>query len=251
MLVVVYGAMMVLGLIGMIVCSKKQRTNPSMQPVAFVLFVVVIIGAILLMKETGIFGSNRSSLLANERAFYASQGHKVGEFLKSSAPGKKVLVLAELNYETNPNLKELVDQFKAQYGEDVVVDTLTLPGNMSENQMPLYMVMKAKDFDAAIEKHEDAGVIISLIGLPNDTKAMKYWRTSADKRPQMVLVGLPSGRVDGLVERIKKGDIAAIVISSPDAKYDVKAPGDAGEAFGIRYVLVTKQNVDKYRDSLR
>ena len=37
-MVFVYGALMFLALAGMIVCSKKQKTNPAMQPIAFVLF---------------------------------------------------------------------------------------------------------------------------------------------------------------------------------------------------------------------
>ena len=38
----VYGAIMLIGLFGMIACSKKQRTNPSMQTVAVIIFVFVV-----------------------------------------------------------------------------------------------------------------------------------------------------------------------------------------------------------------
>ena len=54
-------AIMVLGLIGMIVCSKKQRVNPALQPVSFVLFIVVLVGAFLFLQTRGLFGGSRGS----------------------------------------------------------------------------------------------------------------------------------------------------------------------------------------------
>ena len=57
--------------------------------------------------------------------------------------------------------------------------------------------------------------------------------------------------VSGISTLIKKGDLAGIVISSPKANYEVSAPGDPKKAFDIRYVLVTKDNVDQYKDNIR
>ena len=76
---IVYGAIMVIALIGMIICSKKQKTNPAMQPIAFVLFIVVVIGGIMLLRETGTFGGQESSLLKNEMACYAAQETECGQ----------------------------------------------------------------------------------------------------------------------------------------------------------------------------
>lgn len=252
MMVVVYGAMMLLGLIGMIVCSKKQRTNPAMQPVAFVLFIVVVIGAIMLMTEMGVFGNSNSSLLSNERAFYSSQGYKVGKFLAAENGGKKVLVLAEPGFEQNENIKLLVDQFKDGYGSDnVTVTTLDIKNNNPEEGMPLYMMMKAKDFDQVFEANPDAGIVVNLLGLPEDARRMKYWSMDKAKRPLFFMIGDFSGMVRGLPNLIEKGDLAGIVIANPSAKYDVKAPGNMEEAFNIRYVLVSKDNVKEYKDKMQ
>jgi hypothetical protein len=62
----VWIAMMVVGLVGMIVCSKKQKSNPAMQPVAFALFIVVVIGAVMLLK--GMMGGSNSQILNKEMA---------------------------------------------------------------------------------------------------------------------------------------------------------------------------------------
>lgn len=245
-----YGAMMILALVGMIACSKKQKTNPAMQPVAFVLFILVVIGAIMLLKEMEIFGGT-SSLLQNELKFYYSQGSKVGQYLGKTNGNKKVLFVTEPGFNENENLKGLVEAFKKGYGaNNVVVDTVTVPGAKVEEGMPLYMMMKAKDFDALLAKHADAQVVVTTIGLPTDVGRMDFWKTPVEKRPVMFLLGMPNGQVEGLAGAIAKGDIAGVVISNPNAQYDLKAPGDADKAFDIRYILVTKDNVEQYKSNL-
>ncbi|MBS1370372.1 MAG: hypothetical protein HPZ91_10495 [Lentisphaeria bacterium] len=243
---IVYIAAMILALIGMIVCSKKQKTNPAMQPVAFVLFVVVVISAGLLLNEMNVFGT-RDGLLENEMKFYASQGTKTGDFLKSTQPGKKVLLVADPGFEKNENVKKLANALQDGYGGEVVVDTVQLPGNQEEAPMPLYMMMKAKDFDAMVEKHPDVGVIVTTVGLPQDANNLKFMKLPADKRPALFLMGLPSGPVPGIMPALQSGIIVGLVISNPDAKYDVAAPSDPMKAFDIRYVLVTKENAEQYK----
>lgn len=242
---------MFLALAGMIVCSKKQKTNPAMQPVAFVLFIVVVAGAIMLLKEMEIFGNSNSSLLSNELKFYSSQGYKVGKFFSQNNAGKKVLFVVEPELVNSENIKGLVDAFSAGYGSNnVVIDTVVLPGNQAEAPMPLYMMMKAKDFDALLEKHADVQIVVNTIGLPNDLQKMKYWKAGKENRPALFLLGMPSGRIDGLADAIAKGDIAGVVTSNPQAKYDVKAPSNPEEAFDIRYILINKDNVEQNKGNL-
>ncbi len=250
-MVFVYGALMFLALAGMIVCSKKQKTNPAMQPIAFVLFIVVVIGAIMLLKEMEIFGNSNSSLLSNELKFYSSQGYKVGKYFAKNDAGKKVLFVVEPELVNSENIKGLVEAFSEGYGSNnVVIDTVVLPGNQAEAPMPLYMMMKAKDFDALLEKHPDVQIVVNTIGLPSDLHKMKYWKAKKDARPALFLLGMPSGRIDGLAEAIASGDIAGIVTSNPQAKYDVKAPSDPEEAFDIRYILINKDNVEQNKGNL-
>ncbi|UKI33551.1 MAG: hypothetical protein L6W00_09005 [Lentisphaeria bacterium] len=112
------------------------------------------------------------------------------------------------------NIKGLVEAFSEGYGSNnVVIDTIVLPGNQAEAPMPLYMMMKAKDFDALLEKHGDVQIVVNTIGLPNDLQKMKYWKADKATRPALFLLGMPSGRIDGLAEAIAKGDIAGIVTS--------------------------------------
>ena len=83
-------AIMVVGFIGMIVCSKKQKTNPAMQPVAIVLCLVVLGAAAgLLWDKMGDSFTGNSSVMKSEFAFLASRGYAAGTHLAKVAPGKR------------------------------------------------------------------------------------------------------------------------------------------------------------------
>ena len=73
-MVVLWVAVMAVGLIGMIVCSKKQKTNPAIQPVAILLFLVVLAGAVMLLKSMDVFGGGNASILESEMRFAESRG---------------------------------------------------------------------------------------------------------------------------------------------------------------------------------
>ena len=67
---------MFLALAGMIVCSKKQKTNPAMQPIAFVLFIVVVIGAVASLDVVWDIADTFNGLMAipNFIALFALSG---------------------------------------------------------------------------------------------------------------------------------------------------------------------------------
>ena len=113
-----------------------------------------------------------------------------------------------------------------------------------------HITNEIKEFIYSVGRKTDADVVISAIGLPEDAVRMKYWKSNKDKRPVFFLL-YDSGMVSGIGTLIKKGDIAGLVISSPKANYEASAPSDPKKAFDIRYILVTKDNVDQYKDSIR
>lgn len=242
-MVFLYGALMFLALIGMMICSKKQKTNPAMQPIAFVLLIVVVVCGFFLMKDMGVFGGGTEGLMQTEMAFYASQGTKAGKTLAATNAGKKALLVVDPGFEKNETIQGLIKAFKEGFGGDVEVDTIALPAGQEDAPMPLFMMMKAKDFDGLLAKHPGVGVVVTTIGLPSDAPAMQLWRMPADKRPSVFMIGLPSGAMKGMDGMIQQGVISGVIISNPEAKYDVSAPSDPEEAFKIRYMLVDKNNV--------
>lgn len=239
---VLWVAGMLVGLVAMIICNKKQKTNPAMQPVAFVMFIIVLVCAGGLLNSMGIFGSNTSSLVSNEMAFAKSRGVVAGKFLAKVAPGKKVLYIAPPGYDQNESEQNTIEGIKEGYGsaDAVVVDTITMPKDAPPVDAMMYEeYMSAKVMDEAIDKHADAGIIVTSIGLPMDAAKMKNLK----KAPIFLL---NNGQLPGkaIAALIKTGVVSGTIVTAPNAKYDVKAVSDPEKTFEIRYVLVNKDNLD-------
>ncbi len=252
---VLIGIVMFIGLIGMIVCSKKQKTNPNAQPIAIVLLIVVVICGFMMMHKTGVFGGGGAEQFVQiENQYYASQGNVLGKYIAKNFAGQKILLIAERNYSKDPRVTLIVDAIKEGMGgkADIEVDTIELAnppkvpqGAPEMMDMPLFETMTAKDFDNTIQKHNTCTVVISTIGLPRENARMKLWNMDAAKRPKILLMGAADLR--GIADQIKKDLIAAVITISPDAKFTEDAPpSDPQKAFDIRYVLVNKANLDKY-----
>lgn len=191
------------------------------------------------------FGGN-ANLLENEMAFYSSQGYEVGSFLRTVCPDQKLLMLVDPDFRRNENIKQLAYALMEGYGSSSVeLDTIILPKTRSGMPMPLYMSMSAEDFDTAVERYPDTSIVISTIGLPVNLNSLRLLQN--ENAPRLVLLGLPSGPIPGLMKLIQTGKVLAVVFSHPEARYDVPAPKDRKKAFRIRYILVTKENLDQYK----
>ena len=244
-------AIMAVGLVGMIVCSKKQKSNPAMQPLAIVLFIVVLVGAGGLLNNMGIFGGANSSILDSEMRFAESRAAALAKFVAPTASGKKVLFIADQNFGQGDLGKRVLEAVKANCkAANFVVDSIPVPPEMANNGVPVEEFMKAKDLDALIEKHSDAAVVISNIGLPQDARKLAFFRKAADKRPMLALMNTGFAMNYDFLKGIQKGDIAAVIVTAPKAKYDIKAPSNLDEAFKIRYLLVTKDNAEQHKGQL-
>jgi hypothetical protein len=253
---VLIALVMFIALIGMIVCSKKQKTSPIAQPIAIGLLIVVIACGIGILYETDILGSASNRYQEYENRYHSAQGFVLGKYIQENFPGQKVLVLLETDYATNPRTKILTDGLKAGAGSnlDIETDTLVLPGRSGGSEMepgmemPLFEMMTAADFDKALTTHKDCGVVISSIGLPRDAAKMKLW--SQKDRPKVLLLNAFDMRnYDNLLNHDM---INAIVAIGPEAKFTEDAPPrDPQAAFGVRYVLIDKKNVGEYERLFR
>ena len=252
---VLIGIVMFIALVGMIVCSKKQKTNPNAQPVAIALLIIVVVCGFMMMYKTGVFGGGGAEQFRQiEDKYHASQGNVLGKFIAKNFADQKILLVAERNYSKDPRVNILVESIKEGMGgkADIQVDTVDLAnppkvpqGAPEMMDMPLFETMTAKDFDNALQKHPDCTVVVSTIGLPRDNAKMKLWTMDVAKRPKLMLMGAADLR--GIADQIKKDLVAAVITISPDAKFTEDAPpSDPQKAFDIRYVLVNKANLDKY-----
>ena len=253
------GVVMFAALIGMIICSKKQKTNPGAQPIAIGLLIVVVISGIYMLSQQGIFGSSNAGMIEAENHFYASQGFTVGQFIKKNIPNANVLVIENEDFEKSKREQAFLTALKEGMGSDkvkaVALEILNKPKRpkgMPEDMtmMPMMELMTSKDFDATINNNKQCNVIVSVIGLPRDAGKMKLWRMKKD-RPKLILIGGGMGGSIKLGPAIAKDMISAVVVISPKAKFDEEgAPSDYNEAFKKRYILVDKKNVKANAKSL-
>jgi hypothetical protein len=260
-MMVLSGVVMVAALIGMIICSKKQKTNPGTQPIAIALLIVVIACGIYMLNKSGTFGNSNASMIESENHFYASQGYMVGKFIAKNIPGAKVLLIENENFSKSKRETGFIEALKEGMGNNnVKAVVLTIlnkpkrPKGMPEDMpmMPMTEMMTSKDFDATISENKEQNVIISVIGLPNDAAKMKLWKMPAGARPKLILVGGGMGGSVNLAPAIEKGMVSAVVTVSPQAKFDEEgAPSAFEDAFKKRYILIDKTNLKANAGSLR
>lgn len=253
--VVLVGIIMVIALIGMIACAKRQRTNPNAQPMAIALLVVVIACGVTIMIKTGSFGGDdTATLIENETRFACAKADVLGSYLKGKFPGEKVLIVADRDYEKNKRTQRLIESLKAGLGSDANVDTITIAskGNVppeEEFMMPLEEIMTAKDFNAVLDKHSDCKMVISMVGLPRDAAKMKIWQMSSATRPKIAIL---DGGIQSLKQAIAAGYIVAAVSYKPGVKYtEDPAPKDANKAFDLRYILINPDNIGKMAEDYK
>lgn len=246
--VILVGAVMVIALIGMIACAKKQRTNPNAQPIAVGLLIVVIACGIAILFLTNSFGGDDTqSLIENETKFACAKSEVLGDYLKGKFPGEKILVVADRNFAKDKRSERLVDALKKGLGvNDIEVDTIVLESKgkgpaEEEFMMPLEEMMTAKDFDKLLEKHQDCKLVITMIGLPRDANNLKSLKMTKDKRPKIALL---NGDIHSMQGAIASGIIVGAVSYKPGVKYtEDAAPKDVKAAFEQRYLLVTPENI--------
>lgn len=242
-----YVAVMVVGLVGMIICSKKRATNPAMQPLSFVLFLVVLAGAFMWLRESGIIGSSSANTaVGKEHAFNEAKGVISGQFMKKAAPGRKVLAIATPGYENDVFLKTMLKSFSEEYGAEVAIDTIDVPEGADDGSISYIDLMSAKAIKEVIARHDGIGVILFITGFPERYKQMGIF----SKKDSPAVFCYSRGQVTNkeLVDAVKKGEITGLIVSQKkvDRKKEVK--GSDQEIFDIRYVLISKDNIDSKMD---
>ena len=236
---------MVVGLLGLIFCAKKQRVNPAMQSVAYIFAIIMFAGLGMSLYEQ--MGGDTVGDIENERLFVYSRSAAAGKCMKADHAGKQVLFIANPGWDKDEIRKEQVEKqveaFKAAYGSgDVTIDSIPIPANFDEENSSLEELMTVKEFDELLKKHPDAKVIVSDVGLPEKSERL------FTKKDAPVLFLLSQGNISGkaLVRLFKSGKVAGMVGYKNKADYEVKADeDDLIKSFEVRYILIDKNNYTK------
>ena len=239
-------AVMVVGLLGLITCAKKQRVNPAMQSIAVVFALIMFGGLGMALHDQ--MGGNVQGEIENEQLFLYSRCAVAGKSLSAAKPGAKVLFVTNPGWDKEEARKEQVEKqveaFKATYGSgDVVIDCIPLPANYDENADSVEDLLTVKEFKALLERHKDAQVVVTDVGMPEKGESLLR-----DKDAPVVFL-LSQGNLGGkaLKNLFKKGKVVGMIGYKNKADYEAKADeDDLVKSFEIRYELIDGSNYTKH-----
>ena len=81
--VIITGIIMILALVCMVICAKKQKTYPNAQTFAVFLLMVVVACGIFILYKTGTFGDTETArLIENELKYAKAKSLVFGRTLK-------------------------------------------------------------------------------------------------------------------------------------------------------------------------
>lgn len=238
-------AVMVVGLGGLIFCSKKQRVNPAMQPIAFIFAVVMLIGlGVVLYNKLG-DGEARAAI-ENEKIFARSQYAATGSFIKKNFPGKKVMLLLAPKWDAEETQKNHVEgqiaALNEALGGQVVIATVELPADFDAEGSSVEDVLTVKMIKDVLAKNPGVNIIITTIGLPEKCDSL----FSGKDAPQVFMIS--QGMIDEktIKKLFKNGKLIGMIDSKSDVNYDIPADEDNLIAsFDIRYSIIDGKNYTK------
>ena len=254
MLTVVSIALMVAGLVGIVVCQKKQKTNPNAQSIAFIFLIVILAGAGVMIYDT-FTGEDRqiAQMQANELAYSKSWCKVLSDYAGKNFSGKSAVIITEPKVEGTQKtiIEALTADLKAAGISSVDVEALNIPATGDE--APMMESVEAKHYNEIFDKKKDAAVFVITTNLPQDGKQLallKCFKPGFDAKKQCLLMA--NQEVNMFQKAIEKGIIRAAVVTNP--KYQPteeikKAPSDPQAAFNERYILVTTENVKEIAEA--
>ncbi|MBN1863846.1 MAG: hypothetical protein JW808_02985 [Victivallales bacterium] len=248
---IVIGLVMVACFVGMIICAKKQHTNSLAKPLAIVLLLVVVACTVLiLVKNLG--SGDTKKLIENEMKFAKASTYVLGKKIAEVKPGANVLIIVEDDMAVNPRQATLIDGFKEGFGSSITNITIKSPqvqkpkGAPEEFAMPMMELMTTEHFNKLLDQNRSCNLVITMIGLPYDMAKLNIWQQferDPKKTPNLCLMNT---EISMMYPAIKGGLVLAAVTYNPDARYtEDPAPTDPQQAFDMRYLLITTENVDE------
>ncbi len=159
--------------------------------------------------------------------------------LAGSAPGCDALVKAQ------------IEEMKKVFGSSIdiaAVESFPVEFRKDSGRWVLPKSVDVKSFEAAILKHKDCKLVVSMVGLPFEMWKMTIWKWNDLARPSVALL---DGNPRWLGKSIAAGHISVVASYRPGWTYFPEVPSDPVKAFSMRYLLVTKDNVAEIAERFR
>ncbi|MBQ9335688.1 MAG: hypothetical protein IJS14_00120 [Lentisphaeria bacterium] len=254
MLTVISIALMVAGLVGIVVCQKKQKTNPNAQALAFVFLIVILAGAGVMIYDT-FTGEDRmvAQMQANELAYSKSWCKVLSDYAGKTWAGKSAVIITEPKVEgTNKTIIDtLQEDLKAAGLTVAAVEALNIPAG--EEDAPMMEAVEAKHYNEIFAKYPSAAVFVITTNLPQEGKELKLLKCWTFN-PKAQCIVLANQEINSFKPMIERGFIGAAVTTNPNyqpTEEIKKAPADPKAAFDERYILITTANVKEMAEQFK
>ena len=234
-------ALMIAGFVGIVICKKKQKTNPAAQGLAVVCLIFILIGAGIFLYNNFGDGEQRS-LIANEARFASSRYAKVAAEVKKAFAGKNAVIIVNAGYDKEEIAKTSYDALIEGLAGVNILATEVLAVDVN-NPEPIEMQIDAKKYNSIFSKYANADIFVICSQMPQDIREVQKFTVLKGGKAKVALLASEAGEFGAY---IKKGKVVAATLSKHDDKAidpDTKAPSDLDKAFDIRYVLVTPANL--------
>ncbi|MCJ8329799.1 MAG: hypothetical protein HRT89_09560 [Lentisphaeria bacterium] len=247
---------MIISLVITIWAHLQYKSKGKMwgRPVAAIFAIICTLIAVFSLIYTSFFQASAvSNDMISKHHQYMQIAHSTfGKHVAEKQKGKRAILIYNKPSVTEMGKKShdvSVEAFKKELmGSIEIVDThewVRADDNAAAQGMGMGMdkPFMTEDFEDIMSDFSDYDLIISFIGLPIDFKEMKYWKEEYDGEiPQFVLLN------SSILESkpgITAGHFVSILHTKP-VRFDFEAPipNDPKEAFDIRYVIITPENVE-------
>ena len=250
---IVLGIVMFASMIGMIFCAKRQHVNSLAQPASVVLLIVIVLCALtFIIHNTQ--GPDINAIRANDLTFKKAKTYVLGKKIAELNPQGKVLFVVASTTITNPTQKAMIEGFKEGAGSGlskvlVVAPPVKIPKDsrdeLVDDPMLIEEMVTAKDFNKMLSLYKGYNIVVTTIGLPDDVENLTIW-AEFDKNPKKShKLAFVSGDTSKFAPLVKLGLVQAIVHYKKGVNYETPPPADLGKAFDLRYMLITKDNIDQ------
>ena len=254
--------LMVASLGGMLFCGKEHRNRPTLQLIALLLLVLVIVSGGMFMCRLGALsvlgvGDDSDRHLKLDQKLREAQGYVIGNHIKNTFPARKNVLLISrdgfrsfnealaLQLRDAGNFKLRMEILSNDF-DTPAADKLLTPGAEQRAE--------GSAIDAAIARHPEAQIIL-LVGVSSSGESvtrLRVYRMNEALRPKIVVVGI-TALSEWFARQIEHGVIAAAVL--PDFtkpfRYDEALPENPVEVFNDHYVLITPANLKRNRHFFR
>ncbi len=182
----------------------------------------------------------------HEREFMRMGGFYLGQYLQYAAHADerdKVLVLdfpEDFSLVGGEYSRDVIDGLRDGLASHGLLAIAAIEHPHSANRSRSWLT--AAEFDRIVKAHPEAGIVVTLVGLPADPENVTLW--ADETPPRLVIFG---GNLENLQEAIRRRFVLAAVTFVPGVRLGGRRPPDPQRLeseFFDRFLLVTPENLD-------